>query len=174
MIGLTCLTTNGRPLLAPTLNERRAVFVLTRIDEILAWEKAADQERDSKFVDLGRYLGWEGGGATGGEVGMRDGEEAERQRGDGRDPADQGRDAGDPGRDEDLDRRGDEQSALLAPDAANVDLDAHLEQEEYDAEIGQQLDLVPIGHVAGREWRYDDAQEQVADDRGQPDAACDL
>jgi len=32
------------------------VFVLSKIDEILAWEKAADQERDSRFVDLGRYL----------------------------------------------------------------------------------------------------------------------
>ena len=56
MIGLTCLTTNGRPLVAPKLNRRRAAFVLSKIDEILAWEKAADQERDSRFVDLGRYL----------------------------------------------------------------------------------------------------------------------
>jgi hypothetical protein len=32
------------------------VFVLSKIDEILAWAKAADQERDSRFVDLGRYL----------------------------------------------------------------------------------------------------------------------
>ena len=30
--------------------------MLTKIDEILAWEKASDQERDSRFVDLGRYL----------------------------------------------------------------------------------------------------------------------
>ncbi len=56
MIGLTTLTTNGRPLVAPKLNRRRALFVLTKIDEILGWEKAADQERDSRFVDLGRYL----------------------------------------------------------------------------------------------------------------------
>ena len=56
MIGLTTLTTNGRPLVAPKLNRRRAVFVLSKIDEILASEKAADQERDSRFVDLGRYL----------------------------------------------------------------------------------------------------------------------
>ena len=56
MIGLTCLTTNGRPLVAPKLNRRRAVFVLSKIDEILAWERAVDQERDSKFVELGRYL----------------------------------------------------------------------------------------------------------------------
>src|SRR5258708_7146594 len=56
LIGLTCLTTNGRVLLAPKLNRRRAVFVLSKIDEILAWEKATDRERDSKFVELGRYL----------------------------------------------------------------------------------------------------------------------
>ena len=56
MIGLTCLTINGTPLVAPKLNRRRAVFVLSKIDEILAWERAADQERDSRFVDLGRYL----------------------------------------------------------------------------------------------------------------------
>ena len=56
LIGLTCLTTNGRPLVAPKLNRRRAVFVLSKIDEILAWEKSTDRERDSRFVDLGRYL----------------------------------------------------------------------------------------------------------------------
>jgi hypothetical protein len=38
------------------LNRRRAVFVLSKIDEILSWEKATDRERDSKFVELGRYL----------------------------------------------------------------------------------------------------------------------
>src|SRR6266403_1366967 len=56
LIGLTCLTTNGRVLVAAKLNRRRAVFVLSKIDEILAWEKATDRERDSRFVDLGRYL----------------------------------------------------------------------------------------------------------------------
>jgi hypothetical protein len=30
--------------------------VLTRIDEILAWEQQKDAERDTKFVELGRYL----------------------------------------------------------------------------------------------------------------------
>src|ERR1039458_3144614 len=56
LIGLTGLTTNGRPLMAPKLNRRRAVFVLSKIDEILTWEKSTDRERDSKFVELGRYL----------------------------------------------------------------------------------------------------------------------
>jgi len=56
LIGLTCLTTNGRPLVAPKLNRQRAVFVLSKIDEILTWERTTDRERDSRFVDLGRYL----------------------------------------------------------------------------------------------------------------------
>jgi len=30
--------------------------VLAKIDEILGWEKAIDRERDTRFVELGRYL----------------------------------------------------------------------------------------------------------------------
>jgi hypothetical protein len=56
LIGLTTLWINGRPLVPPKLNSRRASLVLSKIDEILAWEKSADQERDSQFVELGRYL----------------------------------------------------------------------------------------------------------------------
>ena len=56
MIGLTSLTTNGRSLVPPKLNSRRALFVLTKIDEILAWEKDVERERDTRFVELGRYL----------------------------------------------------------------------------------------------------------------------
>ncbi len=40
----------------PKLNCKRALFVLTKIDEILAWEKQNEAERDTRFVDLGRYL----------------------------------------------------------------------------------------------------------------------
>ena len=40
----------------PTLNRRRAMFVLTKIDEILMWEQRKDAERDTRFVELGRYL----------------------------------------------------------------------------------------------------------------------
>jgi hypothetical protein len=40
----------------PKLNKKRALFVLTRIDEILAWERQKDADRDTKFVELGRYL----------------------------------------------------------------------------------------------------------------------
>jgi len=38
------------------LNKKRALFVLTKIDEILAWEKRSEAERDTRFVELGRYL----------------------------------------------------------------------------------------------------------------------
>ena len=40
----------------PELNVKRAVFVLGKIDEILAWDKTQSHERDLRFVDLGRYL----------------------------------------------------------------------------------------------------------------------
>ena len=40
----------------PKLNRQRALFVLTKIDEILAWEKQKEAERDTRFVELGRYL----------------------------------------------------------------------------------------------------------------------
>jgi len=40
----------------PKFNRRRAVFVLGKIDEILAWEQRKETERDTKFVELGRYL----------------------------------------------------------------------------------------------------------------------
>ncbi len=40
----------------PKLNRKRALFVLTKIDEILAWERQKEVERDTRFVELGRYL----------------------------------------------------------------------------------------------------------------------
>ncbi len=40
----------------PKFNRRRALFVLAKIDEILAWEQQRERERDTKFVELGRYL----------------------------------------------------------------------------------------------------------------------
>ena len=56
MIGLTSLTINGSTLVPPNLNRRRAAVVLSKIDEILTWEKSSDRERDVRFVELGRYL----------------------------------------------------------------------------------------------------------------------
>jgi len=40
----------------PPLDRRRAMLVLGRIDDILAWETRHQNERDTKFVELGRYL----------------------------------------------------------------------------------------------------------------------
>src|SRR6202140_351403 len=55
---LVCLTNlfTRDPPMPPKLNRKRALFVLTRIDEILAWERQKEAERDTRFVDLGRYL----------------------------------------------------------------------------------------------------------------------
>jgi len=44
------------PPMPPKLNRKRALVVLTKIDEILAWEKQKEAERDTRFVELGRYL----------------------------------------------------------------------------------------------------------------------
>jgi hypothetical protein len=38
------------------LNSKRASLVLSKIDEILAWEKSSERDRDTHFVELGRYL----------------------------------------------------------------------------------------------------------------------
>ena len=43
-------------MLTPEINPRRAAFVLGKIDEILSWEKAKEQEKDVRFVELGEYL----------------------------------------------------------------------------------------------------------------------
>ena len=53
-----CLTSlrTKHPVMAPKLNPRRARFVLTKIAEILAWEARKEAERETKFVELGRYL----------------------------------------------------------------------------------------------------------------------
>ena len=40
----------------PKLNKKRAQFVLTKIDEFLAWERRNETERDARFVELGGYL----------------------------------------------------------------------------------------------------------------------
>ena len=55
MVCLTNLFTRYPPM-PPQLNRKRALFVLTKIDEILAWEQQKEAERDTRFVELGRYL----------------------------------------------------------------------------------------------------------------------
>lgn len=56
MNGLTSSTANGPRPTVPKLNRRRALLVLAKIDEILAWERNVEHERESRFVDLGQYL----------------------------------------------------------------------------------------------------------------------
>ena len=55
MIGLTGLVTKHLPPL-PKLDPKRALFVLSKVDEILAWEKAIEHQEDTRFVELGRHL----------------------------------------------------------------------------------------------------------------------
>jgi hypothetical protein len=43
-------------LLTPEIDQRRAAFVLSKINDILSWEKTKEQERDARFVELGEYL----------------------------------------------------------------------------------------------------------------------
>src|SRR5437764_7942393 len=40
----------------PELNEKRASLVLRKVDDILQWDRENNNVRDTKFVDLGRYL----------------------------------------------------------------------------------------------------------------------
>jgi hypothetical protein len=55
LVCLTSLRTNDPPM-PPKLNQKRALFVLSKIDEILAWESRKEAEKDTRFVELGRYL----------------------------------------------------------------------------------------------------------------------
>src|SRR2546430_13709781 len=55
LIGLTSFITRNPPML-PRLNRRRAEFVVTKIKEIVAWEQRKEVEKDTRFVELGRYL----------------------------------------------------------------------------------------------------------------------
>jgi hypothetical protein len=56
LIGLTSFWIDGRTTVPPELNRRRAVIVLGKIDEILSWEKIKEQEKDTRFVELGECL----------------------------------------------------------------------------------------------------------------------
>ena len=55
MVCLTNLDTKYPPM-PPKLNRRRAIAVLSKIDEILAWEVRHENERDTRFVELGKHL----------------------------------------------------------------------------------------------------------------------
>ena len=51
VIGLTSFISREAAV-APTLKERRARFILARIDEILAWESNIERDKDMHFVEL--------------------------------------------------------------------------------------------------------------------------
>jgi len=55
LVGLMSLNSKTWPM-PPQLNEKRAQFVLAKIDQILDWERQTEHERDTLFVELGRYL----------------------------------------------------------------------------------------------------------------------
>ena len=57
---------------------------------------------------------------------------------------------------------------MLTAESGEVDFDAHLEQQQDDADVGEELELRPVGDVAGREWRDRQPHREVPDDGGQP------
>lgn len=56
MIGLNNLWTDPATTHAPELDSRRAIDVLTKIDDLLSWQRKSETERDERFVELGEYL----------------------------------------------------------------------------------------------------------------------
>jgi len=54
--GWTSLWINPAMLLTPEIDQRRAAFVLGKINDILSWERTKEHERDARFVELGEYL----------------------------------------------------------------------------------------------------------------------
>jgi hypothetical protein len=52
LIGLTNFRSNGAPLVAANLNRRRALLVLDRIDEILAWGRAGRPITSWRFMNI--------------------------------------------------------------------------------------------------------------------------
>lgn len=55
MIGLTNFVMKDR-VPSPKLDEKRAAQVLHKVDEILRWDRENNNERDTRFIDLGKYL----------------------------------------------------------------------------------------------------------------------
>ena len=60
---------------------------------------------------------------------------------------------------------------MVASQLGQVDLDADLEQEQHDPDVGQQLELLAVRDVARRERREAQPDREVADDRGEVQAA---
>ena len=86
-------------------------------------------------------------------------------------PVDEEGEAGDDRRDDDLGGSRQQHRAVVASQLGQVDLDADLEQEQHDPDVGQQLELLAVRDVARRERREAQPDRQVADDRGEVQAA---
>jgi hypothetical protein len=56
LIGLSSLWIDKRNLVSPEVDRRRALVVLQKIDEVLSWQHKTDDERDERFVELGKHL----------------------------------------------------------------------------------------------------------------------
>ena len=83
--------------------------------------------------------------------------------------------AGDDRGGDDLERRGCQQRAVFASQPAHVQLDADLEEQQHHADIGQQLHLLAVGlAVLRQQLEGDQADHQVADHGGQPEATRDV
>ena len=80
---------------------------------------------------------------------------------------------GDRRREHDLERRDQEDPAVLPPEPEEVHLDSHFEQEEDHAHVGKELDLLAVRDEPGREGRHRDAEQQVADDGRQAESPGD-
>jgi hypothetical protein len=65
LVGLTNFRFRPMPRV-PKLNRKRALLVLTKIDEILAWEQRKEAGRDPRFVESGGICAKSGQGNTGG------------------------------------------------------------------------------------------------------------
>jgi hypothetical protein len=60
-----------------------------------------------------------------------------------------------------------QQLPTFAAKLARIDLDSDFEEQQHDADVGEELELMPIGNVTGRERRHQQADEHVADHRRQ-------
>src|SRR5947207_15768288 len=58
---------------------------------------------------------------------------------------------------------------MIAAEGEQVDLDADLEQQEDDTDIGQDVELVAVDDISWRERRDREADEKVAEHGRQPD-----
>src|SRR5438270_278700 len=69
------------------------------------------------------------------------------------------------GHERDLRWHGGEDTERLPAQRAKVELDPDLEQQQNHPNVGENLDLVTVGHVSRRERADDEADDEIADDR---------